>query len=230
MKTYKKRRPRRRATKKTHMEPNYRISSVKKNMPLATRFKCRMRYSEPNLRITPSAGGIAGVHLFSANGLWDPNVTGTGHQPGGWDQLIGLYQHGTVIGAKLTATFTNKNPNDPYICGVEVDGNTTVTRDIREYIEQGTCKFASVGGVNTGSNSQVTMTYNLNPNKFLGLRNPLDNSNLRNTVSSNPTEQVYFIIFAANQDNLDIVNSEVFVAVDIEYQVVFTEPKHLGIS
>ena len=40
------------------------------------------------------------------NSLFDPDFTGTGHQPYYFDQFATIYQRYTVIGSKLTATFT----------------------------------------------------------------------------------------------------------------------------
>lgn len=36
-------------------------------------------------------------HLFRANGIFDPDVTGTGHQPLYRDQVADLYTNYTVI-------------------------------------------------------------------------------------------------------------------------------------
>ena len=40
------------------------------------------------------------------NSLFDPDQTGTGHQPYYFDQFAALYNRYTVLGSKLTAEFS----------------------------------------------------------------------------------------------------------------------------
>lgn len=60
----------------------------------------KLKYSEI-LIFTSTAGAITD-NIYSQNDLFDPNVTGTGHQPMGFDQLAVLYNRYRVFGSKVT--------------------------------------------------------------------------------------------------------------------------------
>ena len=42
---------------------------------------------------------------FVANGAFDPNLTGVGHQPRGFDQFMAGYETFTVTGSKISVNF-----------------------------------------------------------------------------------------------------------------------------
>ncbi len=108
-----------------------------KRSPLPKKFTFRCRYSEHAISIDGGAAGVVGKHFFRANGLFDPNVTGAGHQPLGFDQLMLMYNHFTVIGSKIRVTFTNTDPNASQICGISLTDDATTSINPEVYIENG---------------------------------------------------------------------------------------------
>jgi hypothetical protein len=48
-------------------------------------------------------GSSAGVSLyqFAGNGCFDPDITGTGHQPYYWDTYTGVYNYYSVMGSRV---------------------------------------------------------------------------------------------------------------------------------
>lgn len=54
-----------------------------------------------------SVAGVPQFYTFAGNSLYDPDITGTGHQPMGFDQWQGFYNKYTVYGSKIRATFCN---------------------------------------------------------------------------------------------------------------------------
>ena len=77
---------------------------------LALKHRGKLLYSD-NRVITPTAAA-ATAYVYSANGLYDPDITGAGHQPMSFDQLIGMYEHYTVQSGKITVNFVNENANE----------------------------------------------------------------------------------------------------------------------
>lgn len=59
--------------------------------PIPNRYICKMKYSTS---IVTDAGG---QYVFNLNSLFDPDRTGFGHQPYGYDPLAGLYNRYRVI-------------------------------------------------------------------------------------------------------------------------------------
>lgn len=70
------------------------------------RYMCKLRYisNEPT-RLTGTLGGVKNIR-FSGNSLFDPDVTGVGHQPYGFDQLASLYNSYRVFGSSIRVTFS----------------------------------------------------------------------------------------------------------------------------
>jgi hypothetical protein len=67
--------------------------------PIPNKFATKLRYSE-SVNIDPSLGGVPGVHVFNASSCYDPNTTGIGHQPRGFDQWMAMFDHFTVVGSR----------------------------------------------------------------------------------------------------------------------------------
>lgn len=72
--------------------------------------RTRLRYNE-SLQLAP--GITTGSYWYRINSLFDPNYTGTGHQPYGFDQLAVFYNRYKVRGVswKVIASGTNTDLN-----------------------------------------------------------------------------------------------------------------------
>lgn len=197
--------------------------------PMPNKFPTKLRYQE-NVSINPSVG-VPGLQVVTANGLFDPNITGVGHQPRGFDQLMAMYDHYTVIGAKITATFMLREglAYDSMNVGIALKDATGIEnlngylegRNVRSRVLRGSDGAATVVGMTTISMSSST-------SKFLGRSKVLADPELKGNVSSNPTEQLYFHIFAQAVQGGDA--QPIDVTYRIDYLVVFTEPKQPGQS
>ena len=190
-------------------------------------YKTMLRYAEIGLALDPGVGGIASEYVFSANNLYDPNVTGTGHQPTGFDELMSIYDHFTVIGSKITVTFQNTDPARNHIIAVSARDNATTSTDIRVLIENGRAKVSTLSPAQGGHDIR-TITQSCAPHKYLGRSTPLSDPDLRGSASAGPGEQVYWVLTAQPSDAYD--TAQVFIWVVIEYVAVFTEPKQLALS
>lgn len=194
---------------------NYKIKMMKSPMP--TIHTTKLKYTEM-LSLTSSAVvGNASVYVYSANGLYDPNITGVGHQPRGFDEMINLYYHYRVLGAKITFRGTNGDGDFGQIFGISLQGSYITNTNMTDYTED-TNSVSRIVGNNDGS-STITITYKCAPHKFLGLK--YDEDSLRGDSTTNPTEQAYFHIFT---NSVGGVASAVKGEVSIEYLCQFFEP------
>jgi len=72
--------------------PQLGTTIVSNTMPIFSAKTTRaLRYSD-YFQLTTTSGAVS-TYVFAANGLYDPNITGTGHQPMGFDQLLQFYNH-----------------------------------------------------------------------------------------------------------------------------------------
>jgi len=157
-----------------------------------------LSYFEPSYTLTGASGVIA-QYAFTANGIYDPNITGTGHQPLGFDTMMTYYDQYTVLNSKITVRcFGNGvQPASVSIC-LAPDTTSLALPDV---VENGYIKLSHVdgrgnGGYGTG-NRITEVSLNCDVSSYFGRnggRVILNDPYLSGTATSNPTEQVYFII------------------------------------
>lgn len=194
--------------------------------PLGKYFKMVLPYVEQVITLNPGIGGIPVFHHFSANGLYDPNVTGGGHQPLGFDQVMPMYDHYTVIGSKITITAFNNDTVNKQIVGIRLaDATSSTSTDMANLMENGGGKYVWLNTKGADGDS-VTLTLGCSPKKFF--QKSLNDDTYKGNVSSNPFDQVLFQIWGAPLTAVD--SAEIYCNVRIDYIALFTEPKILGSS
>ena len=192
------------------------------------RFTKRLAYVETSLTVTGSSG-LVGNYFFSANGMFDPNVTGTGHQPMGFDQMMLMYNHYTVVSSKITVTAINNSAASVYGClGCYLSPDTTSITDASTLIENGYIVWKPMYPINTvGSIAKLNLDCNV-ATYFARHRNKrelLEDTELYGTAAANPTDQVYFVVCAFSDAGANTVAAS--ITVEIEYEAIFWEPRKL---
>jgi hypothetical protein len=187
----------------------------------ALRYKCRLNYYEGNVDITSGAGSC-GTYIYSANGLYDPDITSTGHQPMSFDQMMLSFEHYCVVGARMTVTA--KNLNATYLADVALSLNagSAATSAYATLAENGVLVRERLN-VSTLPGSQSTLVMPINIRRFGSVPTLLDNPDYAGSVAANPAEQSYFHISVWNAYNVTPVN--VICEVFIEYDAWFFEPR-----
>lgn len=181
---------------------------------LKTKQRVTMRYAE-KVSLTGVAGGSAS-YIFSANGLFDPNVTGTGHQPRGFDQLMQLYDHYVVKNATCEVWGASSS-NNPGVLSIIVKDNNIVTPVSIDVMEN---SYATHKILRPSDSEQFGMaTFSVNVDKFLG---GADIDERKGSNVGNPTEQCYFVI---NMTDIGSSGPGGTVWVKITYDVELIEPK-----
>lgn len=174
---------------------------------------------------TFSTGAVlAGGYVFTANGLYDPNITGTGHQPMGFDQMMLFYEHYTVTNAKITVNFYNVDADDSVIVGVLIAPDATIETNFSKLNENGMLQkhWLTPSG---GNNPKCSFTLNANISKLNGKKDVKSEDDFRGDAAANPAEQSYFHLFAYNQATVNVV--AVIFEVLITYTATFTEPRKM---
>lgn len=179
------------------------------------------------ITLDPGTGGTSASHFFSCNSLYDPDRTGVGHQPLGFDQFVPtLYNHFVVIAAKLTCVFMSSQSTvstAPVVASINIRDTTSATADITQAIEQGRCVYGVMNNASGGANT-LSLSKTVNPNKFLGRSKPLSDPDLKGG-GVNPAEECFFEvnIASAGTDDPDPVD----VLVTLQYTAVLIEPARL---
>lgn len=184
----------------------------------------KLPYNDAGLALAAGAG-VSNSYVFTANGLFDPNITGAGHQPMGFDQLMLFYEHYTVTKCKLTVNFINTSAADVACVGILIAPDTTIVTDVAQLNENGLLakKYLNFKGVD-GSIGSVSVSADIS--KINGKKDVKSEDDFRGDVANNPVEQTYFHIFAYNP-TVPGGTSAVSFDVVLEYEAIFTEPRKM---
>jgi len=170
-----------------------------------------------------SVTGALGTYRFACNGLYDPNITGTGHQPLWFDNMAAIYNHYQVIGSRCRVTITDysttASETSPFYVGLYTEDDTVTSPDYLGIMEQKrgvsrACPF-------NFTQSTVTMTQKFSARKEYG-SGSLADVNLSGTSISNPSELTYYTVWVKPTVPEDCV---IQAKVEIEYIAVWTELK-----
>jgi len=152
----------------------------------------------------------------------DPDFTGGGHQPMGFDEMIALYDHYTVVSAKITVTCFH-NENVPMIWGIETKDNTTLSSTNINYLQE---KIGNRWTFMGEANKTKTLTKTVNCAKFLS-KDPMGNPEMQGSSSANPVEGVNFLVWCGPAEAAAVDLSAKQFNVRLEYWAFFTEPHSL---
>ncbi len=188
-------------------------------------FKTKLNYNT-NITVTSGAAS-AGSYVFSANGLYDPDITSTGHQPAGFDQIMLSYEHYCGTYARIHVIAANFSGTYPTYFSIQKNAGSTPTTNYEQIIEDGTIRWACLAPKpNAGHIKKLTLDIDIA--KFQGRKILVDDTDLQGSVAANPTEQSYFIIQCWNP--ADVTTVSINAQVSIEYFAIFSEPRRLSQS
>lgn len=191
--------------------------------------RVRMRYTD-YIHLQSTLGVIAAYDYYT-NGLYDPQVAIGGHQPMGYDQIVGVYyNYAYVVGSKITVKFlpefapaTDPIIDQPVMVGVyPYDSGinaSLIYTDWQSYSEAGfPCKTIS------SIQPKVVATGNFSARKCIGLVDRNSPASF-NTTTSNPgiANMWVYHIWLQTLDQSGLYTSNVFAAeVTIDYIVEFS--------
>jgi len=188
-----------------------------------------LKYHE-DLTLVGSGAGQPTSNVYSANGMFAPNITspGSGHQPRGYDEVMPLYQHYTVIQSKCTVTFmATRDPElgntwEGGMCGILLGRGAAPFVGNSDMLEDRNVTFSGLPSHFSAPAVRISRTFNCR--KFLGFTHPLSEDTVRGEQPSNPFESAFFHVFIA-PSRPGVQNGDVVCSVDIQYMAVLTEPK-----
>lgn len=184
----------------------------------------KLPYSDWNLFSCP-ATNTAGGYVFTANGLFDPNITGVGHQPMGFDQMMLFYEHYTVTRSRITVNFWNTSTTESVVVGISIAPDATLSTVITTLNENGMLVKKALSPNNGGDSYKCTLSITADISKINGKRDVKSENDFRGDIASNPAEQTYFHIWA--YDEIVSAAKNVNFEVLIEYDAIFTEPRKM---
>lgn len=225
--------PRRRKSYRRPYKKRYAKKKKHRTLPIGGFPKSKMvkfRYVA-EVNINAPLAGIAS-HVFSANGLYDPDLTGVGHQPGNFDKWMTVYDHYQVLGSKITVTpildSTSGVSPTAYIGILKADSTPKAsTMSVTEILEQKMGRFSRVpvGALNWGSVKRRSVVNTYSASKFFGKTKAvtLGDDTQKGNVSNNPAEQCYYEVWCGSVNGNDPLTHSFLV--EVEYITILSEPK-----
>jgi len=194
------------------------------NIGFPQQMKVRLKYVDEYV-MTSTSGGTA-TQTFRMNSCFDPDYTGVGHQPYGFDQYAALFLKYTVLGSKLKCTWSPIGENDvtaskgPYNVVTFGDEDASVPGSILTSIEMPRSDHKVMGSKSGGQNVKTT-SLTFSPARDLGL-DPYDDT-VGAVVSASPS-QTYFGVCQCN--DAGSTTSNVLLKVELEFLVLFKGSKN----
>lgn len=231
--------------KKTQM-----VKVPKNRLAFPQSMKTKLRYTE-RVEFTPGGTSVQ-QQQYRGNGVFDPNATGLGHQPRGFDQFMEIYQKFTVLGSTCTVQFMyegydgpslkaaagnltqNRSSTDnvpaltPIACGLHKGMETLSAGTYTEQME----KERTQWGYITGSGGEIcTLTGKGTTKEMFGKKYSIAAEGYTGSDSADPTEQWFWEVWAGRvSDDYPQEQVKVIANVVLTYDVAFTEPKTLVAS
>ena len=176
------------------------LSSFNRQTPAVngpSRLKTTFIYVENGISLNPGLGGTASAVVFSLNSLFDPYVTGTGHQPTGYDQLMSIYEEYIVYGVAYKVQIANSEGTLEAIHGVTITDQNTTASDARQYMENGQTQFECVSNRSSNNISKFSGYVDMAKLHGMSMQQYIEEYDYKGRQTSNPVANGYLHIWAA---------------------------------
>jgi len=157
-----------------------------------------------DVALNPLVGSYSS-NTWSANSLYDPDVSGAGNQPRYFDTLFGAgatnapYNHYLVKGCKAEGLFRNSSDFPVMIAMGFLPASASVPPDGNTAREMSNVVTAWLGSKNSGSSiGQLNMYRRIGD--VLGVKDVEDDAELRSAYNNNPTNRCYVFTAVYNTD------------------------------
>ncbi len=171
----------------------------------------RMRYCD-TVPLTSTSGTIA-KYVFRVNDCFDPDVTGSGHQPLYRDTFAAIYDFYVVPRARVKVTFANTG-NIPSHIGILLDDDVSTSATSTVLMEQNNGKHHLLPA-QSGSLSTHTFTINFDAQKMFGW-DPTKVLSAKTLWSSTPSIVAGLLCWAQPADLASTVTYYASIEIDMD--------------
>lgn len=170
------------------------------------------------------ASAVLNDRVFAGNGLFDPDITGTGHQPLGFDQWMGIYDRYRVHASSIKVTTLNKaTAAGSFLnCSVfaSIDSSGVANDEVAEEMPDAE---DSLAGTLTGPNEDTMYRY-AQTSRVIGVKDIAYSPDYSAPASQNPSAIWYWRIVCGNSDASTL---NAVINLNITYTVEFYSIKML---
>lgn len=190
--------------------------------PLPTAFRTTLVYYE---QVNFTAVTTPQTYIFRGNSPFDPNQTGTGSQPVGYDNLATFYEEYCCIGSRIRVDIFNTTVSAIQLAVCPTASSSSPSSYNEVVLFGGNHKQVNVDGTSRGGSSigkiekdQVTTRY---------FQQPIDRD-FRSLFTTNPARQWYWCLAFQTADQVTTIS--VNLQIQIWYDVELSSPKIVALS
>lgn len=154
-------------------------------------------YYEKGFSIGGGAVGTANTQLINLGSLFDPDTSGVGHQPLGFDQFAAIYEQYVVLVVKFEVVVANFSNAQVVTAGVTISDSNVTQTDPRVLVENGGTDWRTLG-FNGGNTAVQMFTGTVNLARVHGLTESQHISAHLSFMGANPSESVFLHVWAAD--------------------------------
>ncbi len=177
--------------------------------------RVKLVYAESVTLVSASASG---TYTFLGNDLYDPNFSGTGHQPRGFDQYSALYNRFRVLGSKIEIFPETQSSTVRAMVSVIPSNIAMSISGMHSALEAPLVKQTLPFNVYT---SNVGLAHAASTSEILGIPEAQvwSADRVQSTIAASPADPWLWYIVAGSVDELS--NVTVDALVKITYDAVF---------
>ncbi len=176
-----------------------------------------------------TAGTTSSTFLnISCNGIFNPSTTNVLGQPMGFDQLMAMYDHYTVVSSKIKITLFLNGVDRPIACTLMVMDTENTALGIERTSEQYGARIKYLSGNPAGGNNKVSISKTWSARKTNGQsgKRLLMDDQLQGSSTANPAEEWFYHLEVGNL--FDTANpSPLTFTIEQDYNVIFHERRSL---
>lgn len=162
------------------------------------------------LTLNPGTAGVSDTYVFQLNSLYDPNVSGTGHQPKGFDTYCGaqggaaLYKRYRVRSCHYKVSMLTVEGTYPAYVGVLLSPTSDGYADTDSYYDLGENRLSKTKLIGTiDSNNKAVFSGWSSGAKYCarGMKEIMTDVSWSGDNSNSPLKGDYLILFAEGLGN-----------------------------
>lgn len=190
----------------------------------------RLKYS--TLNAISYVGGTAapGRYQFRVNSIFDPDLTGTGHQPLGHDEWNTFYNRYCVYGMKYYVCFNNESTTESLEVAVQLRPNSIFATDMQTIREDTLTVYRAILAPQGQANSMRIASGYADVAKIRGIskQRVRMESDYQAVFGNNPPISPILNVYVQNQDVLTSASCN--IRVDLVFYVRLYDRKQLTAS
>lgn len=197
-------------------------------------YACKLRYCFDQ-SVDVAVGSYA-QQIIRANSCYDPDYTGTGHQPRFFDQLMAMYGKAYVVAstAYIRAMNAGTSNQQPVDLSIYLHEDAAYTSGMTQYRDAVESKYRKGGPITLGtptsqhdSNTQWLVSH-FNAKKFFNLKQIVGDVHYASSASGNPDRECFHQVLLRHVLSND--PGAVRLECRVVYYVVFTDPIYVSNS